>query len=250
MDGEILNGIKFGFGIIISLSLFFGIVFAVGIHTTSEILPGVFQGDYTFNGNLSVSGDLNLSGNSTGIFPSGMTVSFNSSTCPTGWVAGSYSPTESDAIPDMTSNTAPSGNATSSTVSGSLAPWKALDDDSGSTYWSPATRTNEWFQYEFDSSIVTTKYTIRARSVDSNDANMAPSTWDFLGWNGSGWDTLDSQSGISGWSGGLLRTYTFSNVNNYSIYRFDIANNVAGPYQIAVGEFEIYGTVIDGCIKI
>jgi hypothetical protein len=55
MDKHILNGLKFGFGIFLSLGILFGIVFAVGFHTASEVLPGIFQGDYTFNGSLNLT---------------------------------------------------------------------------------------------------------------------------------------------------------------------------------------------------
>lgn len=57
MDKEILKGFKFSLGIIFGLSLFFGIVFAVGFHSANEILGGTFTGNLisqdnvTFNGN-------------------------------------------------------------------------------------------------------------------------------------------------------------------------------------------------------
>jgi len=44
-----------------SLSIFLGIVFAVGFHTTDDIVEGMFQGNYTFNGSVDVRGDLNFS---------------------------------------------------------------------------------------------------------------------------------------------------------------------------------------------
>lgn len=61
MSKEIFNGVKFGVGIIISLSIFLGIVYAVGFHNANEILPGIFTGDYTFNGTISFSDGSNLS---------------------------------------------------------------------------------------------------------------------------------------------------------------------------------------------
>lgn len=85
MDRQILNGIKFGIGIFISLSVLFGLVFAVGFHTTSEILPGIFTGDYTFNGDLKVNGSLNvtenfqLSNTNQSILNSSLEIFFNNS---------------------------------------------------------------------------------------------------------------------------------------------------------------------------
>lgn len=55
MDKDILKGLKIGFGIIISLSLFLGIIFAVGFHNASEIVGGMFQGNFTFNGTINFS---------------------------------------------------------------------------------------------------------------------------------------------------------------------------------------------------
>lgn len=55
---EFQKGISFGLGIVLTIGLLFGIVYAAGFHSTSEILPGIFQGNYTFNGNLNVNGTL------------------------------------------------------------------------------------------------------------------------------------------------------------------------------------------------
>ncbi len=56
MDKDILKGLKISLGIILGLSFFFGLVFAVGFHSANEILPGIFEGNYIFNGNLTVNG--------------------------------------------------------------------------------------------------------------------------------------------------------------------------------------------------
>lgn len=50
---KFLDGIKFGLGFILILALFLGIVYAAGFHSASEILGGVFQGNYIFNGTVN-----------------------------------------------------------------------------------------------------------------------------------------------------------------------------------------------------
>lgn len=53
MNKDFLKGINIGLGILTIFSII-GIVSAIGFHTTSEILPGTFTGDYIFNGNLQI----------------------------------------------------------------------------------------------------------------------------------------------------------------------------------------------------
>lgn len=50
-----LKGVQIGFGIFFSLSLLLGIIYAVGFHSANEIIGGVFQGDYIFNGSIGFS---------------------------------------------------------------------------------------------------------------------------------------------------------------------------------------------------
>lgn len=64
MKSEFSKGLSrgIGIGIIVVLTIFIGIIFAVGFHSASEIVSGVFQGNYTFNGTLSVSQNTTLNG--------------------------------------------------------------------------------------------------------------------------------------------------------------------------------------------
>lgn len=59
MDKDLFKGFKIGIGflgaIFITCIFLFSIVYAVGFHTASEILPGVFSGNYSFiNGNVGI----------------------------------------------------------------------------------------------------------------------------------------------------------------------------------------------------
>lgn len=52
---DFLRGLVFGIGFLSVITLF-GIVYAVGFHTPSEILPGSFSmGNFSFNGNLNLN---------------------------------------------------------------------------------------------------------------------------------------------------------------------------------------------------
>lgn len=69
---KIVEGMKFGFGIFISLLLsigLLGIVYAVGFHSASEILPGTFPlGNFTFNGNISISNKASISADNESMY--------------------------------------------------------------------------------------------------------------------------------------------------------------------------------------
>ena len=140
-----------------------------------------------------------------------------------------------DLIPDMTSNSAPSGTASvSSEYSATYTAWKAMDD-SNLSYWRSSTPTNEWIEYEFASSIKINKYTMTAYSSSTTNA---PNTWTFEGYNGATWDTLDSQTGIT-WSGSFeKKEYTFSNTTSYTKYRINISTVNGGAY-VLLAEIEM-----------
>ncbi len=67
MDREILKGLKISLGLILGLFFFFTIVFAVGFHQASEILPGIFQGDYIFNGSINLTSGSSINFDSSSI---------------------------------------------------------------------------------------------------------------------------------------------------------------------------------------
>lgn len=53
---EVVRGMLFATGMVIVLALVVGaFVFAVGFHSASDIVSGVFQGNYTFNGSINLS---------------------------------------------------------------------------------------------------------------------------------------------------------------------------------------------------
>ncbi len=70
MDKDILKGLKISFGIILGLSVFLGLVYAVGFHSANEILGGTFNGNYTFNGTLDLNGEIKISSSNSSCSPS------------------------------------------------------------------------------------------------------------------------------------------------------------------------------------
>ena len=96
-------------------------------------------------------------------------------------------------IPDMTSNTTPSGIASASSDYGvAYAPWQAFDRY-GSGNWTaayPATG-NQWVQYEFPEPITPYKYSVQI----VNSITRSPLTWQLQGSNnGIDYTTIDSIS--------------------------------------------------------
>ena len=59
MDKDLSKGLKIGFGflgaILITSILFFSLVYAVGFHPPSEVISGLFTGDYEFNGTVNLT---------------------------------------------------------------------------------------------------------------------------------------------------------------------------------------------------
>ena len=53
MSSHFFNGIKHGLGVVLVLFFITGI-YAVGFHHPHEIVPGVFTGNYSFDGNLGI----------------------------------------------------------------------------------------------------------------------------------------------------------------------------------------------------
>jgi len=149
-----------------------------------------------------------------------------------------------DFIPDMTSNTAPSGTASASTaLSATYAAWKAMDNDNA-TWWSTtsAGKYPSWLMYDWGvyNTKIINSYTVRAR--DGADQTGAPKTFKLQGFDGSTYTDLDTRASETGWAAGEQRTYAFSNTTAYRGYRLYITDNNGGTYT-EVAEFELLSDV-------
>lgn len=148
----------------------------------------------------------------------------------------------SNLIPIMTSNTAPSGVASASSIySASNDAWVAFDGNNTSTKWATSVATG-WVQYKFNSPQRIGQYAIIGESSVPN-AVQVPETWTFLGSNdGVNWTTLDNRSSEIGWVAFEKRTYSFANSNNYLYYRLNISACNGGTITSMLG-LEMMGIV-------
>lgn len=115
----------------------------------------------------------------------------------------------------------------------------AIDNDRSQamdTTWASSTLPATWSMRWNDNARTLTGYSITV----SYQASQAPSDWRFQGSNdGTTWTTLDTRAGITGWTPGVARHYTFANTAAYQHYRFDIsAGNGAGLVNIAEFDFD------------
>jgi hypothetical protein len=121
-------------------------------------------------------------------------------------------------IPQMSSNTTPSGTAAASSVSGAGAAWQAFDRNTG-TGWLSGTSNSGWLSYQFPTGRVIKRYGFFSWNNNINN----PRTWTFEGSNnGSTWVVLDTQTNFVT---GVSTFYSFdisANTTSYTFYRINI----------------------------
>lgn len=155
---------------------------------------------------------------------------------------GSTNTSTTDAVPTMTSNTAPSGVSSASSFAVGYEAYKAFDDitSTSSNYWSTSAGNNTgWLQYLFASPKAINKYTLRA----SNVVARTPKDWTIKASNtgvfGGEEVTLDTVTDETGWASDEVRTFTFSNATQYSYYRLDVSANNGDASYVALYEMEL-----------
>lgn len=153
-----------------------------------------------------------------------------------------------NAVPDMTSNTAPSGVCAGSGNRPSIAGTKSapvefigrdisydLDasdfyfafDDDDETYWAADTEQEGTIQYTPASAFVCDGYTIYA-AKDNQDTSYtskdyAPSTFAFEGFDGSNWNVLDEQEDYVLYDGNKSVFFSIDNETSYQAYRLRVS---------------------------
>lgn len=141
-------------------------------------------------------------------------------------------------IPTMTSNTAPSGEASSSTVSSSGPAWKAFDK-TNATWLAADNAVPVWLQYK-----LATAKTARAYGIKSGKGSRSPKSFELLGSNdGSSWDTLDSRENVI-WASFQTKRWLVTTPASYLYYRLNITaltDLVTGSTPEAnLAEFELF----------
>ncbi|RRJ66413.1 hypothetical protein EHV15_28440 [Paenibacillus oralis] len=148
-------------------------------------------------------------------------------------------PDETNLIPKMTSNTTPSGVASTSSVYGSgVYPYLAFDQ-SDSKWLSGNVGGKAILSYKFAEPKIVSAYSLKYYA-SYNGHNLKD--WKFEGSNdGTIWDILDSQSGIGDWTSDVKKTFLFKNKKQYMYYRLNITATSSNTY-VALGEMEIFET--------
>jgi hypothetical protein len=122
-------------------------------------------------------------------------------------------------IPQMSSNTTPSGAAAASSAGGSFpAAWYAFDRNTG-RYWQSNTQNTGWLSYNFPTGKIIKRYGFF--TYIANQFNIR--TWTFEGSNdGSTWTILDTQTNFVT---GVSTFYSFdisANTTSYTYYRINV----------------------------
>jgi len=152
-------------------------------------------------------------------------------------------------IPQMSSNTTPSGTAAASSVqSAGTAAWYAFDRNTG-TIWQSLTQNTGWLSYQFPTGRIIKRYGFFSHS--NNVQNIR--TWTFEGSNnGSTWTTLDTQTNFVT---GVSTFYSFdisANTTSYTYYRINVTavqslNNTVVIQELEMSEVtNLYGGIVAG----
>jgi len=127
-------------------------------------------------------------------------------------------------VPDMTSNTAPSGTVSASNSSASA--WQVFNRSEGKVVLSSG--ATGWVQYRFTSAKVIDAYMLQAPDDNSQNDEM-PWQWNIEASNdGSNWTILDTQDGQDTWASNEWRQYAFHNETAFTYYRLSFKQG-GGP---------------------
>ncbi|MFC8688133.1 LamG domain-containing protein [Brevibacillus porteri] len=144
-------------------------------------------------------------------------------------------------IPQMTSNTAPSGTVTATSTNGGYEPWKAfnssiLNTDCWYSQNTPSINNPEIIAYEFSSPKTIKK--INIYSPENISINYSPKDFEIVAWNGLDWDILGSYN-VTSWMQGVPKICTLENHKSYSKYGVRTTSSVGGSY-FGIGYIEMF----------
>lgn len=150
------------------------------------------------------------------------------------------------AIPAMTSNTAPSGIASSSTpYNTSTEAYHAFNQVQSSSAWVANSGTASWIQYEFPTAKLIKRYSFKSDGYNASNTR-APKSWTFEASNdGVNWVVLDTQSNQTGWGLYTIRTFDITNNTKYKIYRVNITSNNGHTTMTGIDEIEMFEFVYE-----
>ncbi len=158
-----------------------------------------------------------------------------------GTLTYNYISVGTDAVPTMTGYTTPSGTVTESASTGGNVAWLLFDKNTA-TRWAVVLASDplpQWVAYEFPVATQIDAYTLQGFT----DTNRTPRDFKLQGWNGVGWDDLDSQTGIT-FTSMEKKSFGLASTANYAKYRLYITA-INGSTYIDLCGMELLGTGTD-----
>lgn len=143
-------------------------------------------------------------------------------------------------IPTMTSNTAPSGVASASSIyESTYNPYKAFDYNEATWWVSSNGSTTGWLEYEFTVPKKIQKYSVLGHMQSPYYKTASPKDWTFEGSNdGVTWNVLNTQTNITDWVQHVKKEFTFTNNASYTKYRLNISS-INGFTSIYISALEM-----------
>ena len=139
-------------------------------------------------------------------------------------------------VPTMTSNTTPSGVASSSSVTVGQAYQGFLPAGTQTGGWYATGSLPQWLQYQFTAAQVVTSYSLTRTPLggyitfaQTPGPSPTPSAWMLQGsTDGTNFTTIDTQSGVV-FSDDLAKTFTVANPGLYLYYRILVSATASPP---------------------
>jgi hypothetical protein len=166
-------------------------------------------------------------------------------TCSAGSFGGCTAPMgPCDLTPTMTGPTAPSGTVTTSGDFSGYPGWWAFDSATGpgNMWLSEIGVAPAWVAYELSAPRTVTQYGVQY--TNGSLTSRAPRDWQFQGFNGTSWVTLDTRTAQTAWTQGEVRTFTIAAPAAYRRYRLHVTNDNDDSQPIVVvsiGELYLTG---------
>ncbi len=142
----------------------------------------------------------------------------------------------------MSANQDVYGTATSSSIdtAWNTQPFRAFDN-SCSPFSTQNGEIKGWLAYEFKDAKTVTSYSLQMKQNDSQHAfAQSPKAWVFEAYDGKGWVTLDTRSGVTNWTVSKANVYTVDNKQAYNKYRIRFLENNGGNL-VCISEMGMMG---------
>lgn len=204
------------------------------------VATGNWSNPATWNGGvLPVAGDIVASNNFTVTIDQNINVDSLTNT-----VTSAVAET-----PNMTSNTTPSGIASSNDEGYGSFAWYAFannvyqgGDASGRwiTLGAVSVSTPKWLEYQFPTPKVIVFYEIRYNNASAGSTD--PKDWTFEAWDGSTWVVLDTRTNQT--HSTINVGYSVTNSTAYSRYRINITATIAAFQNVQINEFRMFNTTL------